>query len=1000
MSFAERSLEYCKQALSDTLPHRKASKLEKLACARHLRDLERQDDTDFPYYFDEAAGNRHCKFMELLPHTKGLWKGTLLVLEPHQIFIHHSIFAWRKKSTGYRRFTKVYLELPRKNGKALCLNTLVPTPEGWTTQGELKAGDRVFDEQGNACNVTDVTEVMNERPCYEVTFSNGEKVIADENHDWLTTARVNMIGERKERKIRRFRMPKLKQCKCGSKTKLYWYAQLYGRDKYIGDTLKMSEAEATLIFNELAEADLKEFPFGEDNLTRIRTTKEIFESLTYGARNDFNHTIQMPGAIKTEEIELPIAPYTLGSWLGDGNSNGPSLSCGDEDVQHFINEVESEGYDVKIRKDRTAWRLLISSICEFTGNVVNCSRVENMTKVLRQVGVLNNKHIPEIYLRASFEQRLSLLQGLMDTDGTVNIKGDVFQYVSISKKLADSFCDLLSTMGIKYSIVGKKMRCNGVDVKGTCYSVQFNVFKCEMPVFRLQRKLARMRNKSDLKMNPRSRTTSIVGCELVKSVPVKCISVDSPSHLYLFGKTMLPTHNSLTAAGVALYLAFVDGEKGAEVYCGATVLAQAMAVFEPCWQMCNLSPDFMEAYGITLAGTAKNPTSVYRISDMSRCEPVIGKPGDGANVSAAIIDEYHEHPDAGLLGTMITGTGSRPQPVIFIITTAGFDTSYPCFEEHLESVKILEGTLEKENVFTMIFGVDVDDDWTNWESWTKANPNYGISILPDSLKETYSTALNSLKDRNTLLCKHLNIWCNSSQAWMDMQKWDACKDESLKLEDFEGQECWIGVDLASKIDLTAVMLLFRAKDGKIATFGFYYLPSETIEKSENTHYQLWVAEGILTKTEGARTDFKRIEDDIRDLAKRFIIKELLFDEKEAAYWIQNLQEDSNFECIAVPQSPAYISEPMKTLEALIYAQEFIHSNDKLLNWSMSNVVKKQSKSGGATKSYYPTKQTVANKIDPVVAIITALSRMMTYEDNGDSYNTRAAKGEEEILRVL
>lgn len=574
MTFAERSYEYCIQALSDTLLHRKASKLEKLACTRHLKDLARQDDPDFPYYFDEAAGNRHCKFMELMPHTKGLWKGTTLKLESHQIFIHHSIFAWKKKSNNYRRYTKVYLELPRKNGK------------------------------------------------------------------------------------------------------------------------------------------------------------------------------------------------------------------------------------------------------------------------------------------------------------------------------------------------------------------------------------------------------------------------------------------SLSAAGVALYLAFADGETGAEVYCGATVLAQAMAVFEPCWQMCNLSPDFMAAYGITLAGTAKNPTSVYRLSDMSRCEPVIGKPGDGSNVSGAVVDEYHEHPDSALLDTMVTGTGSRPQPLIFIITTAGFDTSYPCFEEHLESIKILEGSLEKENVFTMIFGTDVDSDWTNWETWTMANPNYGVSILPDSLKETYATAMNSLKDRNTILCKHLNIWCNSSSAWMDMQKWDSCKDENLKLEDFEGQECWIGVDLASKIDLCAVMLLFRMSGGRIATFGFYYLPSETIEKPENSHYQLWVAEGILTKTEGARTDFKYIEDDIRKLAKRFIVKELAFDEKEAAYWVQNLQEDSNFECVAVTQSPAAISEPMKTLEALIYANEFVHSNDKLLNWAMSNVVKKQAKSGGATKSYYPTKQTAANKIDPVVAIITALSRMLTYEDNSDSYNSRAKAGIDEILRVL
>lgn len=574
MTFAELSLEYCNQALNDTLPHRKASILEKLACARHLRDLERQSDPSFPYYYDEAAGNRHCRFMELLPHTKGLWKGTLLKLESHQIFIHHSIFAWRKKSSGYRRFTKVYLELPRKNGK------------------------------------------------------------------------------------------------------------------------------------------------------------------------------------------------------------------------------------------------------------------------------------------------------------------------------------------------------------------------------------------------------------------------------------------SLSAAGVALYLAFADGENGAEVFCGATVLAQAMAVFEPCWQMCNLSPDLVSAYGLVLAGTVRNPTSIYRISDMSRCEPVIGKPGDGANVSGAIIDEYHEHPDSALLGTMVTGTGSRPQPLIFIITTAGFDTTYPCYEEHLESIKILEGSIEKENVFTMIFGIDPDDKWEDWNSWTKANPNYGVSILPDSLKETYETALNSLKDRNTLLCKHLNKWMNAGSAWMDMQKFELCKRPDLKIEDFYGHEVWIGIDLANKIDLCAMQLVFKLSDGKFATFGKYYIPEEIANKSENSHYQLWGEEGILTITEGAVTDFFKIEEDLKELNKLFIIKELDFDQREAHFWIQTIQVWADFECVEVPQTPQFISEPMKTLESLIYEGKMLHDGNKLLTWSFGNVIKKLSRGASIVKYYYPTKQTNANKIDPVCALLMALGRALTCEDNGDSYNVRAARGEEEILRVL
>lgn len=574
MTHTEKALAYCKAALSDTLPHRTAGLLEKAACRRHLNDLARQDDPEWPYYFDEAAANRHCKFMELLPHVTGIWEGTKLVLEPHQCLMHASIFGWKKKTSGYRRFTKSYIELPRKNGK------------------------------------------------------------------------------------------------------------------------------------------------------------------------------------------------------------------------------------------------------------------------------------------------------------------------------------------------------------------------------------------------------------------------------------------SLAAAGICLYLAFADGEKGAEVYCGATHLAQALAVFRPAWLMCSKSPDLMAAYNLTLAGTVKNPTSIYRVSDMARCEPVVGKPGDGASVAGACVDEYHEHPDASLLGTMTTGTGSRPQAHILIITTAGFNLAYPCREENLEATKILEGTLEKENVFTMIFTIDPSDSWDDWGSWAKANPNYGVSILPDSLKETYATAMSSVKDRPTLLTKHLNLWSQGSQSWVDMLMWEACKDKTLKLEDFYGQEAFVGMDLASKLDLCAVMFLFRIPDGKIAIFGRYYLPSDTVERPENKHWQLWRDEGILTVTEGARTNYHQIEQDLIEADGLFKIRELAFDQKEASYLVTNLQDKCSFECVEINQSPSAISEPMKELEALIASGSIRHNGDKLLAWSMSNVVKKASRSGTDTKHYFPTKQNNALKIDPAVAIIMAISRLMVYADDSDSYNARAARGDENILRVI
>lgn len=504
---------------------------------------------------------------------------------------------------------------------------------------------------------------------------------------------------------------------------------------------------------------------------------------------------------------------------------------------------------------------------------------------------------------------------------------------------------------------------------------------------------------------------------------------------------LLPRKNgkSFSSAGIGLYMAFCDNELGAEVYCAATTESQAQMVFSPAWQMVHMDSDLKEAFGITLAGTVKNPTSIYRIEDMSRMEPIIGVPKDGSSPSLGIIDEYHEHKTSALYDSLDTGQGARDNPILLVITTAGVDTSAPCYELHCEAIKILEGTLEKENVFPMIFGMDVDDDWRDFSVWKKANPNYMISINEDYLLGKYNDAMNNLAQRNILLTKHVSLWQSSGHAWLDMQKWDVCKDTSLKLEDFYGAKCFIGLDLASKIDVAAVEILFeidgvkykkcprcgspvvfqdekyicnnaigedascswkRKTNKRTVCFSKFYLPEETVQKRENQHYQLWAAQGLLTATEGSRTDFHVIEEDLERLSKLFNIQELVFDPKESSYLISNIQKWASFECVEFTQGPQMISEPCKELEAMVVDGCFLHDGNAMFTWMCGNVILKQSKSGGNTKHYFPTKQTAGNKIDGAVAAIMALARLMGQSDDGDSYNSRAAKGQTEILRVI
>lgn len=496
---------------------------------------------------------------------------------------------------------------------------------------------------------------------------------------------------------------------------------------------------------------------------------------------------------------------------------------------------------------------------------------------------------------------------------------------------------------------------------------------------------------------------------------------------------------SFSSAGIGLYMAFADGEHGAECFCAATTEAQAGMVFAPAWNMVHMDEDLKEAFDLTLAGTVRNPTSVYRASDMSRLEPIIGTPKDGSSPNFCCCDELHEHPSRALYDSADTGMGAREQPLLLAITTAGTNISSFCYELELEAIQILEGSLEKDNVFVMIFGIDLEDDWRDFEVWKKANPNLGVSINEEYLLGKYNDAMTNLSQRSILLTKHCNVWANAGANAFDMVKYKENARPEIKLEDFKGKNCYLSLDLASKIDIVALTITFelegmqykecprcgekvlyeketyicsknneegscswqRRSSKRVMTFSKFYLPESTVNKKENQHYQLWAAEGLLTVTEGERTDFQKVEDDIKELSDGFIIQELTFDPKEASYLIQNIQKWANFECIEFTQGPALISEPMKETEAMIVDGCFLHDGNKVLTWMFGNVIRKQGKSGGNVKYAYPSKETEGNKIDGAVAAIMNIARIMVSDgDSGDSYNSRAARGEESILRVL
>lgn len=433
---------------------------------------------------------------------------------------------------------------------------------------------------------------------------------------------------------------------------------------------------------------------------------------------------------------------------------------------------------------------------------------------------------------------------------------------------------------------------------------------------------------------------------------------------------------SFFACVIGWWMFAKDNEPGAEVYCGATTEAQAWEVFRPARQLGIAEPDLPAALGVEIFGSA-----MKKMDDGSRFEPVIGKPGDGASPHCAIVDEYHEHLDPVLHDTMKTGMGAREQPLLLVISTAGDNLAGPCREDWRECEKLLENAFEDDTKFCVIWTLDEGDDWTSEDALKKANPNWGVSINPELILVDQKNAVRDPAKQAVFKTKHLDIWVNARNGWLNMEKWNACADPALRLDDFAGQPCWIGIDAAAKIDVFSMIAAFERGD-EVVIFPLHFMPEETIALPHNKHMQKWVAQGRLIATPGARTDQTQVESVLREWSEKFYIQEVAYDPKEISYLMNQVRTWAGFPCIEMTQGPTLMSEPMKELEAKIETRKLRHPACPVLTWMASNVIKKEARGGGPVKYYYPAKERAENKIDGIVAAIMALSRQMNQQGGG------------------
>jgi phage terminase large subunit-like protein len=438
---------------------------------------------------------------------------------------------------------------------------------------------------------------------------------------------------------------------------------------------------------------------------------------------------------------------------------------------------------------------------------------------------------------------------------------------------------------------------------------------------------------------------------------------------------------STRAAARGLYLFCADKESGAEVYSGATTEKQALEVYRPAWLMAHRTPALRDRFGIELAGNQKNPGPMYVVSDMSRFEPMIGKPGDGASPNGAIVDEYHEHDSDQMVDAMQTGMGAREQPLLSIITTAGSNLGGPCYEKRRDIIRILERQAADERTFGVIYGLDEGDAWDDPGSLVKANPNYNVSVFADFLQAQLAQAKRSASKQNSFRTKHLNEWVGARTVWMNMLAWQRQK-RVITVEELRGVPCWMGIDLASKKDVAALVLLFERGQESFVIPRFY-VPEAAVE--ENDRYRNFATSGDIIVTPGAQTDIAFMEEDIKKFASIVNLQDAGFDDWQANDLIGRLQKTSlKDKVVNFNQTVRNMSEPMKEVEARVISRRLWHDGNPVMTWMMGNVVGKLD----AKENIYPRKESESDpncKIDGPVSLIMAMGRALVGKPAAPTY---------------
>lgn len=797
------------------------------AAERHLKDLK--DGKKRGLYYDaEAAARAIGFFPAVLSITAGAAEGKPFTLLPWHVFAVGSIFGW-KKDSGRLRFRRAWLETGKGQAKALALDTPIPTPDGWKLMGDLCEGDFVFGADGKPTEVVAAHPVVTGQDCYRLTFDDGQQIVANAGHLWVTEQRRASTRADAGRALRGVRL-----------------------------------------------ADRGKWRIG------VRTTDQIAETLRYknGRYLSANHSIALCGALDLPEATLPIPPYALGFWLGDGDSDGARVTIGNADAEESSALLASHGAQLGAAKAGKRYSVSIP------GGIR-----KGLGAQLKKLGLFGNKHIPEPYLRASMSQRLELLRGLMDTDGTVS--NHQCSFTNTNERLARGVHELALSLGYKATLVETQAKLNGRLI-GPCFRVNFYA-DGRTPVFGLTRKQQKVTPTHSRRRLSGDR--KIVACEKIASVPVRCITVANPEGMFLCGRNMVPTHNSPLMAGIGILMMGWHGVKRAEVYAIGQDRATANVLFKDAVAMCRAPiPGQEDVYeelretlenrgDVIIRGEGDNAWKIEHPDTGSKFQSLAnGDAISGPRPVAVLADEIHEFKSNASIETWQRAIAKMPGDALMLLgtntpaSTQLIGTQYSEFFQ-----KIARGEMTDDEAFAFIARVDKDDReniFDNEKAWAKALPALNVTFPIENIRGEVNTARLLISTAMSVKRLYFGIPTGAVEFWIDETAWEAVQG-GVNPDELRGCPCWMALDLSQKNDLTALTVVW-IKDGTLYAKTWYWTTEAGLEdraKKDAAPYTEWVLnpDVDLEAVNGAVIDKTFVAAQVQRICEEHDVQFLAFD---------------------------------------------------------------------------------------------------------------------------